>query len=177
MSSIMTTKGSKRAKVIKMSRIIVHIENLCGYSSRSTMQEIIIQQECESLSDITTLSLEDSCDLTLVKDDGSYFANLLAQNHVRKFNAFLLLYERKGDELSSYLDEDDVIGISKIAFDEYCGSALYDEDMAQGLTLASKASTSNNIQSAELTFAEFRRGTKRDKSYYKSHDHDKYFYV
>jgi hypothetical protein len=159
-----------------MSRIIEHIVNLCGYSSGSTMQEIIIQQEWESLSDVTTLSLEDTGDLTLVKDDGSYLAKPLA-HHVRKLKAFLLLYKRKGDELSSYLDEDDVIGISKIAFDEYCGSALYHEDMAQGLTPAPKASASNSIQSAELTAAEFRRGTKRDKSHYKSLDHDKYFNV
>jgi hypothetical protein len=83
------------------------------------------------------------------------------------------LYKRKGDKLSSYFAEDDVIGISKTAFDEYCGSALYHEDMAQDLIPYPKALASNIKQSTELVAAEFRFGTKQDKVHYKSLDHNK----
>ena len=156
-----------------LSDIIEHIVDICGFPSDSTMKEIIVQEGWTDLTDVTTLTLDDVSNLTLYNADGSYAAKPLA-HHVRKLKGFLLLYNRKCIDLSSNLDEDDVINLTKTAFLSYCGSPEYHVDIAQGLVPSQKTTVPTTV-SGEFTAAEFRRGVKRDKTHYMELKDDKHF--
>jgi hypothetical protein len=150
--------------------IIDHIIDICGFSEDSTMTEFIKQQGWTELSDVVTVSLEEVADFRTVKDDGSYKAKPLA-HHVRKFKGFLLFYNRQCQELSTTLDEEDVLDITKAKLNDYLGSPKYHEDLQAGFT------PSAPVVVDEITPQEFRRGVRRDKSHCTDLKDDKYFNV
>jgi hypothetical protein len=85
------------------------------------------------LTDVITLTLEDVNDLKLVNGDGSYASKPL-NHHVRKLKALLLLYyKQKCMRLSSTLDEEDVLNMTKTEFIAYCGSPGNQNDLSTGL--------------------------------------------
>jgi hypothetical protein len=104
--------------------VIDHIIYLCGFPDDSNMVKFIRNKGWIDLSDVTTLSLDDTNDFETV----SYKDQPLA-HHVRKFRGFLLYYLRKCHELSFDLDKDDIIMITKKEFTSYCGSLDYHSDM------------------------------------------------
>jgi hypothetical protein len=61
---------------------------------------------------VATISLEEVYDFRTVKDDGSYKARPLA-HHVQKSKGFLLFYNHQCQDLSTTLDEVDVLDITK----------------------------------------------------------------
>ena len=152
--------------------IIDHIIILCDFPNDSTMIEIIDQQGWKTLSDVTTLTLDNAENLTLYNQDGSYAAAPLA-THKRKLKGFLLYYHRKCIDLSTNLHTDDVLAISKDDFLSYCGSPAFHSDLNKGM----KQATTGNFTSTstEFTASEFRRGVKRDKTHYTELKDDKYF--
>jgi hypothetical protein len=104
--------------------VIDHIIYLCGFPDDSTMVKFIKNKLWTDLSDVISLSLDDTNDFKTV----NYVTDPLA-HHVRKFRGFLVYYLRKCHELSSDLDKDDVIMITKKEFTSYCGSLDYHSDM------------------------------------------------
>jgi hypothetical protein len=105
-----TMPVTTQSKTLKA--IIKHIIALCGFPDDSSIVEIIQQQEKMDLTDIITLTLDDVNDLKLVNDDGSYAAKPL-NHHICKLKAFLLLYNQKCISLSSTLDKEDVLRMTK----------------------------------------------------------------
>jgi hypothetical protein len=75
-------------------------------------------------------------------------------------------------ELSSLLDEDDVMAIPITRFKEYCGSPDYHVDLEAGLSPNRLASSVVDIA---MTPQEFLRSLKRDKTHYTSLKDDKHF--
>jgi hypothetical protein len=105
--------------------VIDHIIYLCGFPDDSNMVKFIRNKGWIDLSDVTTLSLDDTNDFETV----SYKDQPLA-HHVRKFRGFLLYYLRKCHELSfDNLDQDEVMMLNKQEFTSYCGSLDYHTDM------------------------------------------------
>jgi hypothetical protein len=104
--------------------VIDHIIYLCGFEEDSNMVKFIKNNEWTDLTDITTLSLDDTNDFTTVsyKDEPK-------AHHVRRFRGFLLYYRRKSLELSSELDKNDVMMITQKEFTNYCGSLDYHTDI------------------------------------------------
>jgi hypothetical protein len=117
--------------------IIDHIADICGFPFDSIMMDVFAQQDWAEPSDVSTLTLTDVSDLTLLKDDGTYWAKPLA-HHLCKLKCFLLLYLPKCRYLSSNLDEDDVLKMSKLELNDYCGSPEYHADLADGLIPSAK---------------------------------------
>ena len=150
--------------------VIDHIINLCGFPDDSTMVEFIQREGWNELSDVTTLSLEDVNDFKTVNRDGSYKAKPLA-HHVRKFRGFLLYYLRKCRDLSTSLDKDDVMMISKTEFNDYLGSPNYHNDLQSDLKPTSAPTL---VFDEELTVQEFRK-MRRNKSDYHDLKDDKHF--
>ena len=156
--------------------IVKHIQELCGFPEDSTMVKFMNQQGWSSLTDITMIPLDDVKDFATTKGDGSYEAKPMA-HHLRMFKGFLLWYHRLCRELSTTLDEEDVLAITRQRFLTYCGSPEYHEDLAMGLAPA-KQSVKPNIppyMTEELTVQEFRKSVKRDKTHYNDLKEDKYF--
>ena len=97
------------------------------------------------------------------------------------FKCFLLYYRRKCRDLSTTLDEEDVMNFTKLGFNDYVGSADYLSDAASGDCMPSnqsygpKPDTSVSSSFDALTVQEFRRGVKRDKTHYEDLKDDKYF--
>jgi hypothetical protein len=79
------------------------------------------------------------------KDDGTFEAKPM-MHHLRLFRGFLLFYNRMSRELSSLLDEDDVMAMPITLFKEYCGSPDYHADLEAGL--APKRFSSSVVDSA-----------------------------
>jgi hypothetical protein len=91
------------------------------------------QQGWSVLEDVTIVGLDEVKDFATFKDDGIFEAKPM-MHHFRIFNGFLLFYIQMSRELSSLLDEDDVMAISITRFKEYCGSPEYHADLEAGLT-------------------------------------------
>jgi hypothetical protein len=114
--------------------------------------------------DVITLTMEDVNNLKLVNDDGSYAAKPL--NHqVRKLKAFLLLSSQKCISISSTLDEEDVLNMTKTELDDYCGSPGYHNDLSTGIFPSPMKTALIKSETTELSASKFRRGVKRDKSH------------
>jgi hypothetical protein len=128
---LVTTRSKTPTAIIK------HIIALCGFPDDSSMVEIIQQQELMDLADVITLTLDDANDIKLVNDDGSCAAKPLT-HHVCKLKAFLLLYSRKCISLSSTLDEEDVLNMTKTELKDYCGSPGYHDNLSTGLSPSTK---------------------------------------
>jgi hypothetical protein len=166
-TDVLSESGSEEGTI----PVIDHIINLCGFPDDSTMVEYIKQQGWTELTDVVTIQLDEVADFRTNNDDGSYKAKPMA-HHIRKFKGFLLFYNRKCQELSSILDEEDVLEISKARFNEYLGSPSYHSDLQAGL--APSTSISSAVED-EFTAQEFRRGVKRDKNHYNDLKDDKHF--
>ena len=161
--------------------VITHIIYLCGFSEDSTMVAYMDQEQWTDLAHVTSLLVDDIKDFHTVKRDGTYEASPL-KTHCRMFKCFLLYYKWRCDDMSTILDEDDVLGLfTRTLFLEYCGSAdcYRDIQVAEGLTPAAPRGVKPTPGIAEslssLTVQEFRRGVKRDKSHYDDLKDDKYF--
>jgi hypothetical protein len=81
--------------------------------------------------------------------------------HLRQFKAFLMYYNRKCIDLSSTLDNDDVLIISKKELFDYKVSPEYHYNIAKGLITTSKPTTI--VVNNDFTAAEFGKGIKHDK--------------
>ena len=152
------------------SGIIEHILYLCGFADDSTMVEFIQNEGWTELLDVTTISLDKVNDFKTVNRDGSYKAEPLT-HHVRKFCGFLLYYLRKCRDLSSNLDTDDVMRITKMEFNDYLGSPEYHTDL-QSFSRSTAAPTA--VVDEEMTAQEFRK-MRRNKGDYHDLKDDKYF--
>jgi hypothetical protein len=161
----MTRKGSKK-------NVIDHIKEICEFPDDSTMVKFIDQQGWTKLADVTMVGIDEIKDFATVKVDGTFEAKPMA-HHLRLFKGFLLYYNRKSRDLSSPLDEDDVLRWTKTQFLEYCSSPDYHDDVAVGL--ASKTNVGTLVACDSLTAQEFRRGVKRDKTHYMDLKDDKHF--
>jgi hypothetical protein len=107
------------------------------------------------------VGLDEVKDFAMFKDDGTFEAKPM-MHHLRMFKRFLLFYNRMSLEISSLLDEDDVMSIPITRFKEYCGSPDYHADLETGL--APRRIASSVVDSA-MTPQEFRRSVKRDKTH------------
>jgi hypothetical protein len=106
------------------------------------------------------MSPDEVKDFATFKDDGTFEAKPM-MHHLRMFKGFLLFYNRMSREISSLLDENDVMAIPITRFKEYCGSPDYHADLEAGLTPKRLASAAVD---GDMTPQEFRRSVKRDKS-------------
>jgi hypothetical protein len=95
--------------------IIEHIADICGVPFDSTMMDVMAQQGWAEMSNVTTLTLTEVSDLTLLKDNGTYWAKLLA-DHLCKLECFLIHYLRKFWDFSSNLDKNNVLNMSKMEY-------------------------------------------------------------
>jgi hypothetical protein len=164
MSSILTRSKSKKP-------FIDHLQELCNFPKDSTMVKFMEQQEWSMLEDVTMIGLDDVKDFATYKDDGTFEAKPML-HHLRMFKGFLLFYNRMCRELSSILNEDEVMAVPIERFKEYCGSPDYHADLEAGL--APKRSNSAPAD-GNMTPQEFRRSVKRDKTHYTDLKEDKHF--
>jgi hypothetical protein len=146
------------AKKKSSSEVINHIIDICGFPDDSTMVEYINKQQWTDLADVVMIMLAEVDEFKLVNKDGSYIAKPML-HHIRRFKVFLLLYNRKCRELSTTLDEEDVMDISRRQYLEYVGSPNFHSDLHEGLYLQNqKATHAATVAAAEeLTAQEFRR--------------------
>jgi hypothetical protein len=98
-----------------------HIIDICGFLDDSTMVEYINKQQWTELDDVGAITLAEVDKFNLVNKDGLCKAKPM-QHHVRCCKGFLLLYNLKCHDLSTTLDEEDVMDISKRQYLEYLGS-------------------------------------------------------
>ena len=169
-----TTRTSTGGATITRTPVIQHIIKLCGFSEDSTMVNYIDQEEWTDLAHVTTLLIDDIKDFHTLRSDGNYEASPL-KTHCRMFKCFLLYYKWRCNDMSTILDEDDVLGLfTRTLFLEYCGSAdcYRDIQVAEGLAPAAprgvKPTPGITESLSSLTVQEFRRGVKRDKSHYET---------
>jgi hypothetical protein len=164
------------AKKKSSSAVINHIIDICGFPDDSTMVEYINEQQWTDLADVVMITLAEVDEFRLVNKDGSYIAKPV-QHHVRWFKGFLLLYIRKCHALSTTLDEEDVMDITKRQYLEYVRSPNFHADLHEGLFAQTQTATQAATAAAaeELTAQEFRRGVKRDKTHYTDLKDDKHF--
>jgi hypothetical protein len=80
---------------------------------------------------MVTISQEEVADFRAVNDDGSYKDKSLA-HHIGKFKGFLLSYNCQWYEVSTSLDEEDVLEITKAKINDYLGSPKYHADLEAG---------------------------------------------
>jgi hypothetical protein len=81
-----------------------NIVDICGLLFDSAMLDVTAQKVLAELSNDSTIILTEVSDITLLKDDGTYWPIPFA-HHLRKLKCFLLIYLRKGRDLSSNLDK------------------------------------------------------------------------
>jgi hypothetical protein len=164
MTAILIRSKSKKS-------FIDHLKELCSFPNDSTMEKYMDQQGWSVLEDVTMVALDEVKDFATFKDDGAFEAKPM-MHHLRMITGFLLFYNRMSRELSSLLDEDDVMAIPITCFQEYCGSPDYHADLEAGL--APKRFASSVVDSA-MTPQEFRRSVKRDKTHRTSLKDNKHF--
>jgi hypothetical protein len=165
------------AKKKPSSEVINHIIDICGFPDDSTLVEYINEQQWTELADVIMITIAEVDEFKLVNKDGSYKAKPML-HHIRRFKGFLLLYNRKCRKLSTTLDEEDVMDISRQQYLEYVGSPNFHTDLHEGLYSQNQNATTAATAAAaaeELTAQEFRRGVKRDKTHYSDLKDDKHF--
>ena len=164
------------------SPVVEHMLYLCDFPYDSTMVKFIRQQQWMKLEHLTTIGIDEIKDFFTVKDDGMTYEAKPLMIHLRFFKCFLLYHKRKSREMSSTLDEDDVLEITRTEFYEYCNSDAFTEDMkafgvAPKVAPGPSANSNSGLVDAmgAMTVQEFRRGVKRDKTHYEDLKDDKYF--
>jgi hypothetical protein len=101
-------------KEIVFTPVIAKIVALCGLPAYSTIVKFIEQQEWSELMDLNevrdfhTVPNNEVKYFHTVLNDGNYDAKPM-MIHLRMFKAFLMFYTRKCHELSTTLDEHDVM--------------------------------------------------------------------
>jgi hypothetical protein len=98
-------------KDIIFTPVIARIVALCGLPIYSTMVKFIEQKEWSELGHVTSIGVNEVKDFYTVRNDGNYDANPM-MIHLRMFKAFLMFYTRKCHELSTTLDEHDVMDLT-----------------------------------------------------------------
>jgi hypothetical protein len=157
------------------TEVIKHIIDICGFPSDSTMVEVFQNEGWTDIADVAMVTFKDVDEFKTVNRDGSYKAKPL-NYHLRRFRGFLLYYNRKCRELSTTLDNHDVLAITDTELFDYCGSPKFHDDLEIGLGRVDKTTTgAASVSNGELTASEFRKGIKRDKSHYTELKDDKYF--
>ena len=159
--------------------VIARIVALCGLPVYSTMVKFIEQQEWSELGHVTSIGVNEVKDFHTVRNDGNYDAKPM-MIHLRMFKAFLMFYTRKCHELSTTLDEHDVMNFTNTQFKEYVGSPDYHDDLAMAGAPPKPSSlprgfNANATATDDLTAQEFRKGVRRDKTHYTDLKDDKYF--
>jgi hypothetical protein len=160
--------------------VIAKIISLCGFPLDSTMVRYIDQQGWTELEHVTTIDVDEVDDFFTTCNDGGYEAKPILV-HLCMFKVFLLYYKRKGHTLYTSLTEDDILGMTKKEFEEYCGSPNYFADLATGSSSPTNAShvsanASGDVSTIDLlTVQEFRQSVKRDKAHYAALKDDKDF--
>ena len=169
-----STQGLTMATVNTSISVTQHIINICGFPDDSTMVEIFNQEGWTDIVDIAMLTMQEVDSLHSTNSDGSYKAKPM-NLHLRQFKGFLMYYNMKCRELSTTLDNDDILSITKTQLFDYMGSPEYHDDIAGGLSKSTKPTTSGNQK--EFTAVDFRKGTKRDKTCYSELKDDKHFNI
>jgi hypothetical protein len=77
------------------------------------------------LEDITLIAVDEVKDLRLLREDGMLLGCPIMV-HIRMFEAFLLYYKRRSRDCMYTPDH------TKFAFNEYCRSDQYTEDVSTG---------------------------------------------
>jgi hypothetical protein len=139
------------------------IVNICGFPDDSTMVVIFKQEGWTEIADIAMLTMQEADDLLSTNSDGSYKSKPM-NLHLRRFKGFLMYYNKKCRELSTTLNDEDVLRITKTELFDYMGSPEYHDDIAEGLSKSTKPIASANNK--EFMAVDFRKGTKRDKNCY-----------
>jgi hypothetical protein len=107
--------------------------------------------------------MQEADGLLSTNSDGSYKAKPMSL-HLCQFKAFLMYYNKKCRELSTTLNDEDVLSITKTELFDYMGSPEYHDDIAGGLIKSTKPIASANHKA--FTAADLQKGTKRDKTCY-----------
>jgi hypothetical protein len=128
------------------------------------------QQGWSVLEGVTMVGLDEVKYFATFKDDGFFEAKPMI-HHLHMFKGFLLFYNWMSRELSSILDEDDVMAIPITHFKEYCGSRDYHADLDTGSAPKHLASSVVDIA---MTPQDFLRSVKRDKTHYTSLKYEKH---
>ena len=167
------TRSATAAVGGSSNSVMEHIINICGFPEGSTMVEIFQQEGWVDIADITMITMSEADGLHTTNSDGGFKAKPMTF-HLRRFKAFLMYYNRKCRELSTTLNDEDVLTISKTELFDYMGSPAYHDDISDGLSKAVKSTTAGTNKD-DFTIADFRRGIKRDKTHYTELKDDKYF--
>jgi hypothetical protein len=108
---------------IVFTPVIANIVALCGLPVYSAMVKFIEHQEWSELGHVTSIGVNEVKDFNTVRNDGNYDAKPM-MIHLRMIKAFLMFYLRKCHELSTTLDEDDVMDFTNTYFKEYVGPLI-----------------------------------------------------
>jgi hypothetical protein len=119
-------------EAILFTPVIAKIVALCGLPFYSTMVKFIEQQEWLELGHVTSIGVNEVKDFHTVRNDGNYDAKPM-MIHLRMLKAFLMFYTRKCHELSTTLDEHDVMDFTNTQLKEYVGSPDYHDDLAMSV--------------------------------------------
>jgi hypothetical protein len=130
---------------------------------------------------VTSIGVNEVKDFHTVRNDGNYDANPM-KIHLCMFKAFLMFYTRKCHELSTTLDEHDVMDFTNTQFKEYVGSPDYHDDLAMSGAppkpkLLPRGKSAIATATDDLTALDFRKGVRRDKTHYTDLKDDKYFTI
>jgi hypothetical protein len=87
------------------------------------MVKLIEQPEGLELGHVTSIGVNEVKDLHTVRNNGKYDARRMM------IKVFLMFYTRKCHELSTTLDEHDVMVFTNTQFKEYIGSPDYHDDL------------------------------------------------
>jgi hypothetical protein len=166
-------------EAIIFNPVIAKIVALCGLPVNLTMVKFIEQQEWSELGHVTSIGVNEVKDFHTVCNDGNYDAKPM-MIHLRMFKAFLMFYTQKCHELSTTLDEHDVMDFTNTQFKEYVGSPDYHDDLSMSGAPLKPSLLPRGINSVatatdDLTAQEFRKGVKRDKTHYTDLKDDKSF--
>jgi hypothetical protein len=130
------------------------ISYLCGFPEAYVMVEVMKQQGWTELEHVTTIPLDESKYLCLIRDDGMYLGFPMMM-HIRKLKAFLRYYKRRSRGCTFPHNEYDVLEYTKRFFNEYCPSNLYTKDESTSrllsTSMAKAAPQPYSIQGTSLT--------------------------
>jgi hypothetical protein len=121
--------------------VMEHIINICGFPDDSTMVEIFRQEGWTDIADIAMITMAEADGLFAANSYGSYKAKPMTF-HIRQFKAFLMYYNRKCRDLSTTLNDEDVLNITKTELFDSMGSPGYHNDIEEGLSKSNKPTTS-----------------------------------
>jgi hypothetical protein len=123
--------------------VMEYIINICGFPDDSTMVEILKQEGCTEFADIAMLTMQEVDGLLSTNSDGSCKAKSM-NLHLCRFKGFLMYCNKKCRELSTTLNDEDILSITKTELFDYMGSPGYHDDIAKGLSKSTKPMTSSN---------------------------------